>query len=64
MFMFGWIQVWVVALLFGLALPGQPKKQSNNPNLDPTKHKKKPIGPVGKPVYTFNQDEKEWMLTN
>ena len=56
--------VWVVALFFGLAREGQPKKQSNNPNLDPTKHKNKPIGPIGKPVYTFNQDEKEWMLTN
>ncbi len=32
-FMLGWIQVWVVALFFGLALPGQPKKQSNNPNI-------------------------------
>ncbi len=32
--MIGWIQVWVVALFFGLALPGQLKKQSENPNDD------------------------------
>ncbi len=50
--------------MIGLARERQKKKKSNNPDLDPTKHKNKTIGPIGKPVYTFNQDEKEWMLTN
>ena len=31
--MIGWLQVCVVALFVGLALPGQPKKQSNNPHI-------------------------------
>ena len=44
--------VWVVALFIELAEERQPKKQSNNPNLDPTKHKNKPIGSIGKLVYT------------
>jgi hypothetical protein len=30
--------VWVVALVFGMAREGQPNKQSNNPNLDPAMH--------------------------
>jgi hypothetical protein len=31
--------VWVFVLFFGLAREGQPKKQSKNPNLDPTNHR-------------------------
>ncbi len=31
--MVGWIQVWVFALFFGLALPGQPKKQNKKTNM-------------------------------
>jgi hypothetical protein len=30
---FGLIQVWVFGLCFGLALPGKPKKQTNNRNI-------------------------------
>ena len=33
------IIVWVFALFFRLAREGQPKKQSNNPNLDPANHR-------------------------
>jgi hypothetical protein len=47
--------VWVVALFFGLAREGQPIKQSNNPNPDPTRELLTPrnldigraLGPLG-----------------